>query len=105
MEKKLMPKGIYKKKENNYICEITVRVNPDNTTQITKVLDPLFDAKILLEGVGVLVPQISEFSKKGNSNWKDNVQNLEIEDVIKLLKDYLEITGKDYKLKENNEKI
>ena len=81
----------------NEIYKIEVINYPDNRTEISKVIDPLFDAKLLLEGVGVLVGEISKYSKTHPIDLKKKVWDMEREDVLQLLHDYLDTVGKDYK--------
>lgn len=79
-----------------YIYQIVVKNYPDNKTEVSQCLDPLFDAKLLLEGVGVLVPEILKWSNTRPISLKEELWNMTREQVIQILKDYLEIAGKDY---------
>jgi len=81
------------------IYEIKVRNYPEGKTEVSKVLDPMFDAKLLLEGVGVIIPQIIEWSKTKPKELKESAYDLEIDDVIKMLQEYLEVVGRDYETK------
>lgn len=78
--------------------KIQVLVNLKGQTEVTKCLDPLFDAKLLLEGVGVLIAHISECSKTKplSPESKEIFWSMEREDVLKLLHVCLDEIAKEY---------
>jgi len=81
----------------NEIYEITVVNYPTGGTEVSKAVDPLLDAKILLEGIGVLIPEITKWSKEHPDDLKEKRWDMEKEDVVKLLHEYLDLVSKEYK--------
>ena len=84
------------KQRTNEIYKIEVINYPDNRTEVSKCLDPLFDIKLLLEGVGVLIPETVKWAKTYPEDLKQENWDLEKEDLLKKLHNYLDLVGKDY---------
>ena len=63
---------------------------------MSAAVDPLLDAKVLLEGVGVLVNEIEKFSATKPAELNEDKWNLKREQIIKMMHDYLDLAAVDY---------
>lgn len=70
--------------------------NNGNETSVGTDLDPLLSAKVLLEGVGVLVPQIIKWSATEPKELKQSAWNMGLEEVLSRLHENLEEAARDY---------